>query len=250
MPKLWSILLGAGAFLGALMLWCFLTYGGIVKPLFLPTPTAVVADLVQLFTAEDFAYDILMSVFRVLAGFGLAALLATPLGILMGTFRPLEAIVSPFCAFVRYMPAAAFIPLIILWLGIGHGQKISVIFLGVFFYMLILIAGEADQVKKDLIETAYTLGASRWQILRRVIAPAALPGVLKSLRAMVGAAWTYLIVAELVAAQTGIGFRISEAQRFLRTDRVIAGIVVIGAIGVLTDLLFKVVSAWLTSWEE
>ena len=245
-----TLLLGAGAFLLPLVLWLLLTSLHFVKPLFLPSPAAVLEALATLFVHGSFLNDIAASLFRVLTAFGIATAIAVPLGLSMGTFSAVEAFLSPLSAFIRYMPAAAFIPLIILWLGIGHVQKIAVIFLGVFFYLLVLIAANVAEVPLELIETAYTLGASRLQVLLKVIAPAALPSILDSLRAMIGAAWTYLIVAELVAAQVGIGYRILEAQRFLQTGRVIAGIIVIGVIGVITDFLFRGLSHLLTPWKR
>src|SRR5436305_8044939 len=244
------LLLGALAFVLPLGLWWTLTKFGMISPIFLPSPLMVLSDLVRLFADGRFLFDIGASIFRVMAGFTLAAAVAIPLGILMGSFGPVEAFVNPFCAFVRYMPAAAFIPLIILWLGIGHSQKIAVIFLGVLFYLLVLVAACAAEVRTELIETAYTLGATRKQVLFRVISPAALPGILESLRAMIGAAWTYLIAAELVAAQVGIGYRIIEAQRFLQTGVVIAGILVIGAIGIITDLGFRILIRLVSPWKE
>lgn len=250
LPRRTVISLGMGAFGVFLALWCILTYSGWVRELFLPSPTRVFEDLAELFLKRDFLTDINASVRRVAGGFTLASVLAIPLGLLMGSFRPVDALVRPICDFVRYMPAAAFIPLIILWLGIGHSQKVAVIFLGVFFYLLVMIAGVAEGVEKELIDTARTLGASRLAILFRVIAPASVPGVLEALRTMIGAAWTYLIVAELVAAQVGIGYRILEAQRFLQTGRVIAGILVIGAIGVVTDAIFRQLIQLVAPWRE
>lgn len=244
------LLLGALAFILPIILWWALTRFGMINPIFLPSPTDVLSDLATLFREGQLFSDIGASIFRVMAAFTLAAVVAIPLGILMGSFGPIEAFVNPFCAFVRYMPASAFIPLIILWLGIGHSQKIAVIFLGVFFYLLVLIAACAAEVRTEFIETAYTLGASRRQILFRVISPAALPGILESLRAMIGAAWTYLIAAELVAAQVGIGYRIIEAQRFLQTGVVIAGILVIGIIGILTDFGFRLLTRLVSPWKE
>jgi NitT/TauT family transport system permease protein len=242
--------LGALAFVFPLVLWSALTYRGFVKPIFLPPPSQVIADLGQLLFHEGFSADIAASIYRVLVAFCLASALAAPLGILMGSFAPIEAFISPLCAFFRYIPASAFIPLIILWLGIDHAQKIAVIFMGVFFYLLVLIAATVANVPKEFIETAYTLGASRRQVLLRVVSPAALPGILENLRAMVGAAWTYLIVAELVAAQVGIGYRILKAERFLQTGQVVAGILVIGVIGILTDFGFRALIRLVSPWKE
>jgi NitT/TauT family transport system permease protein len=241
--------LGTMAFLFLVVLWWLLAERGMIDPIFLPSPARVVPALVHLVVNEDLLSDIGASVFRVMMAFSLASAVAIPLGILMGSFAVVEALVSPFCAFVRYMPPPAFIPLIILWLGIGHSQKIAVIFLGVFFYLLVLIAAAVAEVPSEYIDTAYTLGASRKQVLFRVVSPAALPGILESLRAMIGAAWTYLIAAELVAAQRGIGYRIIKAQRFLQTDVVIAAIIVIGIIGLLTDFGFRALIRLVSPWK-
>lgn len=242
-------ILGTLAFVFPIALWWSLTRPGLVNPIFLPAPTTVVADIMHLFNA-GFLADILASIWRVIAAFGLASALAIPVGTLMGSFAPIEAFVSPLCAFFRYIPASAFIPLIILWLGIDHLQKIAVIFMGVFFYLLVLIAATVSEVPKAFIEIAYTLGASRWQVLLRVVSPAALPGILENLRAMVGAAWTYLIVAELVAAQAGIGYRILMSERFLQTGQVVAAILIIGVIGVVTDFAFRTLIRYVSPWRE
>lgn len=240
-------ILGALAFAIPLTAWWLLTHLGSVNPIFLPSPESVVGDLGNLFRAS-FVDDILASIWRVGAAFCLASALAIPLGILMGSFAPFEAFLNPICAFFRYIPASAFIPLIILWLGIDHAQKVAVIFLGIFFYLLVLIAATVSEVPREFIETAYTLGASRRQVLLRVVSPAALPGILENLRAMVGAAWTYLVVAELIAAQKGIGYRILQAERFLQTGRVIGGILTIGVIGILTDLGFRALIRYRSPW--
>src|SRR5207244_4368871 len=127
-----------------------------------------------------------------------------------------------------YMPASAFIPLLIIWFGIYEKEKIAVIFIGVFFPLTLLIADVSANIPKELLNIAYTLGASRWQVFWRVLLPASWPGVLDNMRIGIGWAWTYLIVAELVAASTGIGHVILSASRFLQTDKIIAGIITIG----------------------
>ena len=167
----------------------------------------------------------------ILSGFLLASVLAVPLGILMGSFKVVEAFIEPITGFMRYLPVSAMIPLLILWIGIGIEQKIAVIFIGTFFQQLILIADVSARVSKDLIDVSYTLGASRRQVVTRVLFPACLPGVMDNLRVTMGWAWTYLVVAELVAANSGLGYMILNAMRGLFTDVIILGIVVIGILG-------------------
>ena len=151
----------------------------------------------------------------------------------------MQAFFEPIIAAVRYMPASAFIPLLIIWFGIYEKEKIAVIFIGVFFPLTLLIADVSANIPKELLNIAYTLGASRWQVFWRVLLPASWPGVLDNMRIGIGWAWTYLIVAELVAASTGIGHVILSASRFLQTDKIIAGIITIGILGLLTDALFR-----------
>ena len=151
----------------------------------------------------------------------------------------MQAFFEPIIAAVRYMPASAFIPLLIIWFGIYEKEKIAVIFIGVFFPLTLLIADVSANIPKELVNIAYTLGASRWHVFWRVLLPASWPGVLDNMRIGIGWAWTYLIVAELVAASTGIGHVILSASRFLQTDKIIAGIITIGILGLLTDALFR-----------
>jgi NitT/TauT family transport system permease protein len=231
-------------------IWSFLSYSGRVSDFFLPSPTAVLAEWRDLVVERDFLEDVWASSRRILLGFAVSAALAVPLGIVMGSFRFFQALLEPLIGAVRYMPASAFIPLLIIWLGIGDAQKIGVVFIGVFFPLTLLIADVSAGVSKELINIAYTLGASRWQVFARVLLPASLPGVVDNLRITMGWAWTYLIVAELVGAQNGLGHLILQSQRFLATDRIIASILTIGLLGVLTDGLFRLISLRLFPYVE
>jgi NitT/TauT family transport system permease protein len=231
-----------------LLAWCVLSYGGYVRSDFLPTPVAVVQAGID--TAQDGSLFVntLASVTEIMSGFILASLVAVPLGILMGSFKIVEAAVEPVTNFVRYLPVSALIPLLILWVGIDIEEKITVIFIGTFFQQLVMIADVSRGVSQDLLDVSYTLGADRRTVVSRVLIPATMPGVMDTLRVTLGWAWTYLVVAELVAANKGLGYLILNAARGLFTDQIFLGIMVIGLLGLLTDQLFKVLRNWLLPW--
>jgi len=144
--------------------------------------------------------------------------------------------------------ASRLIPLLILWVGIDYEARVAVIFIGTFFQQMILIADVAAHVSRDLLDVSYTLGADRGQVVYRVLIPATLPGVMDTLRITMGWAWTYLVVAELVAANRGLGYMILNSMRGLFTDRIFVGIMVIGLLGLLTDQGFKYLHRWLLPW--
>jgi NitT/TauT family transport system permease protein len=249
-PKSLYLILALGSFAFFLVIWSILTYGGFVDPLFLPSPGRVFQAGVDLFAELGFTTDILNSVYRVMLGFVIAALIGVPLGLFMGTFKVAEAFTEPVVGFIRYMPASAFIPLFILWLGIGDIEKIAIIFVGSFFQLVLMVAVVAKNVHKDMLETAYTLGTKRFQVIWKVLLPASLPGIVDTLRIIVGWAWTYIIVAELVASASGIGYMIISAQRMLRTGNIIFGILTIGMLGLITDYFFKWLYNRLFPWVE
>jgi NitT/TauT family transport system permease protein len=249
-PKGLYFILALSSFAFFLILWSILTYGRFVDPLFLPSPGRVFQAGVDLFSELGFTTDILNSVYRVMMGFILAAIIGVPIGLIMGTFKVAEAFTEPVVGFVRYMPASAFIPLFILWLGIGDVEKIAIIFVGSFFQLVLMVAVVAKNVHKDMLETAYTLGAKRFRVIRKVLLPASLPGIVDTLRIIVGWAWTYIIVAELVASASGIGYMIISSQRMLRTGNIIFGILTIGMLGLLTDFFSKWLYNKLFPWVE
>ncbi|WP_190284779.1 ABC transporter permease [Bacillus sp. S3] len=230
------------------VIWSLLTYTGIVDPLFLPTPTQIIQSGITLFTEFGFINDIGITIYRVLAGFLIAVIIGLPLGILMGTFKVVEAFFEPVISSVRYMPASAFIPLFILWIGVGEMEKITIIFVGTFFSLVLMTAVEVSNVRRELLEAAYTLGTSTFGVLRSVILPAAIPGIMETIRLILGWAWSYIIVAELVASASGIGSLILESQRMLKTGNIIFGILTIGALGLLSDLILKVSIRKLFPW--
>lgn len=229
-------------------MWSLLTYTQIVDPLFLPAPTDIISSGITLWTEFDFAKDILVTLYRVLAGFGLALLIGVPLGIFIGTFKVIEALFEPMISFVRYMPVSAFIPLFILWIGVGEVEKLSVIFFGSVFSIILMVAVEVSSVRKELLEAAYTLGSSNFGVLRSVILPAAMPGIMDSTRLVLGWAWSYIIVAELIAASSGIGSVIIESQRMFRIGNIIFGILTIGVLGLISDFILKSLGKKLFAW--
>ena len=238
-PRTLVIVLGVLGFAVIIAAWAVLSYGGLISSYFLPKPTTVAHSEYLLFKDNGFLSDVWASGFRIMAGFLLAAAIAIPVGIAIGSFRLAQAFLEPPIAAIRYMPASAFIPLFIIWFGIANGEKIAVIFMGVFFPLTLMIADVSANVPAELLDMSYTLGAKRRHVFLQVLVPACWPGVVDSLRIGVGWAWTYLIVAELVAADTGIGHVILQANRFLETDVIIAGIVTIGVLGLLTDAVFR-----------
>ncbi len=247
-PK--TIYTSAGFIIFALVfgIWSALSYGGIVNPLFLPTPTKVLATAIDLFVNGGILSDIGISFSRVLAGFLIAAAIGIPLGIFMGSLRIIEGAFEPIIGFIRYMPASAFIPLLILWIGLGETEKMSVIFLGTFFQLTLMVMDVTKNVQNDLIDVSYTLGAKKRQIFGKVILPASLPGIVDTLRITFGWAWTYLVVAEIVGSSSGLGYMIMQASRFLKPDKIIVGILIIGLLGLITDLLFKAIYRASFSW--
>jgi NitT/TauT family transport system permease protein len=249
-PKGLYLILALSSFAFLLIIWSILTYGRFVDPLFLPSPGRVFQAGVDLFSELGFTTDILNSVYRVMMGFVVAAIIGVPIGLIMGAFKVAEAFTEPVVGFIRYMPASAFIPLFILWLGIGDIEKIAIIFVGSFFQLVLMVAVVAKNVHKDMLETAYTLGAKRFQVIRKVLLPASLPGIVDTLRIIVGWAWTYIIVAELVASASGIGYMIISSQRMLRTGNIIFGILTIGMLGLITDFFFKWLYNKLFPWVE
>ena len=230
--------------------WCGLTYGNLVQPDFLPKPTEVVRGTLQLFIQYDLATAILVSTRRIAIAFLLASALALPLGVLMGAFDPINRFFEPIVAPLRYMPISAFIPLLILWFGIYEKQKIAFLFLGVFVYLLPVVVSTIRLVPEELVQTALTLGATKFQVVRTVLLPAALPEIFDSFRVMNAIAWTYVILAEAVNPEHGLGYMVELARTHQKASWSFAGLLVIGGIGLLTDFLIRLVSGMLFRWRE
>jgi NitT/TauT family transport system permease protein len=242
------VALGVSFFILFVGAWAFATLGGFVSKTFLADPITMVKSGWILLTQMGFAKDIGMTIWRVLGGFIIAAAIALPLGVLMGAYKPIEAFFEPFVSFARYLPASAFIPLLILWAGLGEMQKLLVIFIGSFFQIVLMVAVTVGGARRDLVEAAYTLGANSRGIVARVLIPGAAPGIAETLRLVLGWAWTYVIVAELIGSSSGIGHMITDSQALLNTGQIIFGIIVIGVIGLLSDFAFKAMNRRLFAW--
>lgn len=233
--------LAATGLIVPLLAWALLAASGGINPVFMPGPAKVVQRVATWWTEDDLLGDAGISILRVVVGWALSALIALPLGLFIGSWRCVQALLEPLTDFIRYMPAVAFVPLVMLWVGIDEGAKVAIIFIGTFFQMVLMVAEDVRRVPMAQIEAAQTMGATAAEIVEKVIIPSAKPALLDTLRVTMGWAWTYLVVAELVAANSGLGFAILKAQRFLQTDKIFAGILLIGAIGLLIDQAFRFV---------
>ncbi len=247
-PRLVAIITGAAVAISVLGAWCIVTYGGLVRVDFLPTPDSIIRAAIRFSIDGTLFHHIWSSVQVIYLGFALSSVFAVPVGILMGSFRIVQAAIEPIVNFVRYLPVTSMIPLLILWVGIGLEEKVAVIFIGTFFQQIVLITDVAAQVPRDMVNVSYTLGANRRQVVTRVLIPAVMPGVVDTLRVTMGWAWTYLVVAELVAADSGLGYLSLQAMRGLRVDVIFLAIFVIGLLGLLTDLGFRFLRELFLPW--
>ncbi len=229
-------------------LWWGLASTGWINPQFLPSPVDVVKALRELWHEGVLLKDISASFFRVFAGFILSAILAVPLGIAMGAFASIRALFEPIVGVVRYMPAPAFIPLLIIYLGLDEAPKIALIFIGTLFFNLLMIMDGVKFIPKEMIEVTYTLGGLRSQVLLQVITPHLLPRIIDTFRINIAASWNLVVVAELVAANEGLGKRIQLAQRFFNTEQIFACLLVLGLIGFTLDLSLRALMRMSCQW--
>jgi NitT/TauT family transport system permease protein len=245
-----SLFAASGFIVPALILvaWWAVTYFGLVRPLFLPSPGAVLSEGWRQLTEGILLADASVSVYRIMIGWLAATVIAVPVGILMGNFRIAEGLLGPLVSTIRYMPVVALIPLTILWSGIGDAQKILILFLGTFFSQVLMIMDNVKNIDMNLIRAGQTLGFNNREILIRIILPAAAPGIWDTFRITIGWTWTYLVVAELVAANEGLGRRIMDAQRYLATHTILFGTLFIGILGLMTDYLFKMAGEVMFKW--
>ena len=247
----WLGLTAGLAFAGSLLAgWSILTYGGFTDTIFFPMPHEVLTGFWKTLTNGTLLWHVWSSLLVINIGFFLSSICAVPLGILMGSYRIVQSTLEPVVNFIRYLPVTSMIPLLILWVGIGFNEKIAVIFIGTFFQQIVMVADTSAQVQAEMFNAAYTLGASRRQVLTRVLLPACMPGVMDTLRVTMGWAWTYLVVAEIVGSNAGLGYMSMQAMRGLHADLIFVAILVIGILGMITDQIFKYLKLRLLPWAE
>lgn len=219
--------------------WELLTRLGWINTIFFPSPSVTLVTLWDMILHKNLLMHAGISTLRVWGAFALSVLLAVPVGIAMSSFRGVGAALEPIVDFIRYLPVPALVPLSIIWFGVGETTKIFLLWLGTFFQLVLLVADDMRRVPQEYVEIAYTVGARPQQMLSDVAFRAMLPSLFDNLRITLGWCWTYLIIAEIVAADTGLGFVIWAARRYMNTSEVMAGVVTIGVIGLATDQLLR-----------
>ena len=247
-PQSWSWTLAGLSIAIPFIAWLVVSQYAGIESIFLPSPTDVIEATKRLWSEGYLIEDTVSSFTRVSTGFILSAIVAVPLGVLMGTFASIRSLFEPIIGIVRYMPAPAFIPLLIIYLGIDEAPKIALIFIGTVFFNILMIMDSVKFVPKDLIETTYTLGGRRWQVLLSVILPYIVPRVIDTFRVNMAASWNLVVVAELLAANEGLGKRILLAQKFLRTEEIFACLIILGLIGFAIDLFFRLLVRLTCKW--
>jgi NitT/TauT family transport system permease protein len=231
-----------------LALWQVLSMVIDGRPDYLPSPLQAWSASVQMARDGQLGQDVWATFGRVLRGFGLAIVVSVPLGVLMGSFRAVQAALEPVIGLLRYLPASAFIPLLIIWLGLGEPSKVALLFIGTVFFNTLMTADVVRGVPAALIDVSYTLGARRGEVLRKVVVPHSLPGIIDAIRVNAAAAWNFVVVAELIASESGLGYRIVRAQRFNQIDRIFAVLVVIAVLGLAIDLLLRLLRDRVGRW--
>lgn len=244
------VALAAIGFLIVLAVWLLIRVLDLVDAKFLPWPSEVLDRLGRLADEGKLWEDIWASLQRIAWGFAIATVLAVPIGILIGVYRGAEALIEPLVDFIRYMPVVGFVPLTIIWIGIGDSQKWSIVFIGTFFQQVLLVMDNVKRVPRELVDIGQTLGLDDVGIMRRIVLRAAAPAIWDTLRISLGWAWTWIVLAELVAANTGLGYRISAAQRFFNTDTIIGYLIVLGILGLITDQAMKAMGRFMFRWAE
>lgn len=241
------------AVLVVLGIWNIVTSLHIYPPLFLPSPLSVAKQFYVLSVGNYGGLNLFqntgISLARVMSGFVLAVITGVPIGVLMGRSQVIEAVLNPFMQLYRPVPPLAFIPLLIVWLGIGEAPKVVLIYIGTVPIIILDTLAGVKGVREVAIRVAASLGANRWQIMRYVLLPSALPSIFTGMRVGVGIAWTCLVAAEMIASTSGLGWMILNASRYLSTDVIFVGILTIGIIGVISDGILRALERWLIPWQ-
>lgn len=238
LPSAWRVGLGLGGVVVILAAW-FLAAELLANESLLPTPAATVGALSEMWSEGTLVTDFWASLERILIGYAISVAIGVVIGIAVGSFATFEALLEPPMGFLRYIPATALTPLFLLWLGIGESPKIWLIVVGTVFFNILMVADVARSVPKELLNASFTLGAGRRTILRRVILPHSVPGIIDVARINLAAAWLMLVVAELLAAQEGLAYQIVRSQRFRAVDTMFALLIVFGVIGMASDVFLR-----------
>jgi ABC-type nitrate/sulfonate/bicarbonate transport system permease component len=229
------------ALLATLAAWAIVTYGnaalGVVNPVLLPTPGAVAAVLMETIADGSLPRHVLTSLVRVAEGFGLAALIALAAGVLAGICTPARLLIEPIIEFVRPIPPLAFLPMFLVWFGLGETSKVAFIGYTTVFPMFVAIAASVLSVDVMLLRAAASLGAHRRELIRRVVIPAALPGIIVALRVGFGLALFVIVGAEFMGADAGLGYLIMEGRTFFNPAQIVLGALVLGLLGSLVNWL-------------
>ncbi len=250
---LWrSAVIGSGGLIIFLGLWEAVVRGGLIDAFFLPAPSSVVIRAFQMTTGEDAVLinDIKMSASRVLMGFVLSAIVGVPFGLVMGMSSFVRASLNPIISIIRPLPALSWIPLSMLWLGIDEQQKYAIVFMGCFASILVYTTDATMRVDPILRRAAMNLGASPLQVLHRVVLPGALPDILSGLKVVLAIAWTCVISAEMVGANSGLGFRIWTAKEWSDTGQVLVGMIGISVTVLVLDIVFRGLERLLLPWRR
>ncbi len=241
---------GAIPFFLLWLVWEFLARSGVVKPFFLPLPSVIFSAMVESAREHQLWTDLGASTYRVLVGYLLAVIVGVPAGIWMGSTRKSRQMLEPFINFVRYTPLSAFVPLVILWIGLGDGNAITLVFLGVVWTLIVLTADAISSVPQHFVEVARTLGLRSNQVLWRVSCQHAAPAIYDALRLGLGLAWSSVVLAEIAGANVGLGHLLMNAQRFLKTPLVLGSVLLVGFLGLVSDAVFLWFYPRLFPWSE
>ncbi len=244
------VLVAALGFVCFLVAWMVARQLDLAPRLLLPGPGEVLSRLLRLSGDGTLWSDMQSSVWRITVGFLLATVIAIPMGVLIGTYRIAEAFIEPFVDFVRYMPVVSFVPLTMVWMGIDDSQKFAIVFIGTFFQEVLLVMDNTKRVPMEFVNIGRTFGMRDAGILARIVLPSAAPGIWDTLRISLGWAWTWVVVAELVAATSGLGYRTNVAIRFGQMDTIIGYLIVLGILGLVTDQTMKAAGRSLFRWAE
>lgn len=229
-------------------LWGILSYTGLAPAHLLPTPTRLAISAWRLLSSGTLFLEASISLLRVLVGFSCAALVGVSIGLVSGAFVPVRQVVLPANSFLRYIPPTAFIALLIVYFGVGEMYKYAVVFFGIVFFIVQMVVDVVDDVDARQVDMAETSGLADWQIFVAVVVPASMPRILDVLRINLGAAWTFLVAAELIGSERGLGHLIAVSQRYLRLGDLFTGILAFGVIGLVADQILELVARKWFRW--